>query len=130
MAENFQQTADALFRGMEDFITSKTVVGEPIHVHGTTIVPLVDVTFGVAASTKAESQRHNGGGGMGGKMTPTALLVIKDGNVRLMSIKNQDAVTRLIDVVPDLVNRFTGGNNTDPEVQSAIDEAGSKEETF
>ena len=46
MAENqFPSTVDALFKGMDHFITSKTVVGEPVKVdENTTIIPLVDVT--------------------------------------------------------------------------------------
>ena len=51
MAENqFPSTVDALFKGMDHFITSKTVVGEPVKVdENTTIIPLVDVTCGMAA---------------------------------------------------------------------------------
>ena len=53
MAENqFPSTVDALFKGMDHFITSKTVVGEPVKVdENTTIIPLVDVTCGMAAGS-------------------------------------------------------------------------------
>ena len=53
MAENFQTTVDSLFKGMENFVTTKTVVGDAIHIGDTIILPLVDVTFGVVASAKA-----------------------------------------------------------------------------
>ena len=51
MAENqFPSTVDALFKGMDHFITSKTVVGEPVKVdENTTIIPLVDVTCRMGA---------------------------------------------------------------------------------
>lgn len=51
MAENqFPSTVDALFKGMDHFITSKTVVGEPVKVdENTTIIPLVDVTCGMGS---------------------------------------------------------------------------------
>ena len=68
MADNFQTTVDSLFKGMENFITTKTVVGEAIHIGDTIILPLIDVAFGVAASAKSEEKKNNGGGGMGGKM--------------------------------------------------------------
>ena len=42
MAENFQNTVGSLFKGMEEFITTKTVVGDPVTVGDTIIVPLVD----------------------------------------------------------------------------------------
>ena len=46
---NFQSTVNSLFKGMDSFITTKTVVGDAITVGDTIILPLVDVTFGVAA---------------------------------------------------------------------------------
>ena len=44
---------------------------------------------------------------MGGKMTPSAVLVIKDGFTKLVNIKNQDAVTKVLDMIPDLVEKFS-----------------------
>ena len=52
MAEHFQNTAEALFKGMENFVTTKTVVGEAVYVGDTTILPLVEVSFGMAASAR------------------------------------------------------------------------------
>ena len=58
MAENtFQNTVEALFRGMDSFITTKTVVGDAIHIGDTIILPLVDVTFGVGAGAFAENAK-------------------------------------------------------------------------
>lgn len=50
MADNsFHTTVESLFKGMDSFITTKTVVGDAIHIGDTIILPLVDVSFGVAA---------------------------------------------------------------------------------
>lgn len=57
---NFQETVNSLFKGMDSFITTKTVVGEAITVGDTIILPLVDVTFGVAATAKNEDKKQNG----------------------------------------------------------------------
>ncbi len=103
---NFQTTVDALFQGMNSFITTKTVVGEAIHIGDTIILPLVDVSFGVAATAKAEDKKRGGGGGMGGKMTPSAILVIQNGTTKLVNVKNQDGLTKILDMVPDFVDRF------------------------
>ena len=46
MAENnnnFKSTVEALFQGMDGVISSKTVVGDAIHVGDTIILPLVDL---------------------------------------------------------------------------------------
>ena len=125
MAENqFPSTVDALFKGMDHFITSKTVVGEPVKVdENTTIIPLVDVTCGMAAGSFAQSAKTNGGGGMSAKMSPSAILVIQNGMTKLVNIKHQDAVTKVLDMVPDIVNRFTGGNDITPDAAAKAEES-------
>ena len=110
MAENqFPSTVDALFKGMDNFITTKTVVGEPVKIDAnTTIIPLVDVSCGMAAGSFAQSTKSNGGGGLSAKMSPSAILVIQNGMTKLVNIKHQDAMTKIIDMVPDFMNRFMG----------------------
>lgn len=109
MANNdFQSTVETLFRGMDSFITTKTVVGDAIHVGDTILLPLVDVSFGVGAGATADDKKNNGGGGMGGKVTPSAVLVISGGTTKLVNIKNQDGLTKILDMVPDLINKFSG----------------------
>ncbi len=111
MESNFKKTVDSLFNGMENFVSSKTVIGEPIHVDGTIILPLVDVSFGVGAGA-SESKKENslngagGGGGLAAKISPSAILVIQNGHTKLVNIKNQDSLTKIIDLVPDLMDRF------------------------
>ena len=53
---NFQSTVESLFKGMDSFITTKTVVGEAITVGDTIILPLVDVSFGVGAGAFSEEK--------------------------------------------------------------------------
>lgn len=109
MADNFEKTVDSLFKGMDSFITTKTVVGEAITVgDGTIILPLVDVSFGVAAGAflNEKDTKNNGGGGMGGKIQPSAVIVLKDGDAKLVNIKNQDGLTKILDMVPNLFEKF------------------------
>ena len=131
---NFQTTVDSLFKGMENFITTKTVVGDAIHIGDTIILPLIDVSFGVAASAKHEEKKNNGGGGMGGKMTPSAILVIRDGTTKLVNVKQQDGVTKVLDMVPDLINKFIPGKKSDTtvdqDVEKACKEAAKKKRSF
>ena len=104
-SNNFDETMAALFKGMDGFITSKTVVGDAIKFEdGTTILPLVDVS-------------------LSGKITPSSVLVIKNGNVRLVNIKNQDTITRLLDMIPDLSEKFSKMMNKNKEDKTS--EAGA-----
>ena len=104
---NFVSSVESLFHGMDNFITASTVVGEAIQFGDTIILPLVDVTFGVGAGAFSEDKKNNGGGGMGGKISPSAVLVIHEGQTKLVNVKNQDGITKILDMVPDLVDRFT-----------------------
>lgn len=106
---NFNSTVESLFKGMDSFITTKTVIGDAINIGDTIILPLVDVSFGVVAGAFMQEKKNNGAGGLGGKIQPSAVLVIQDGKTKLVNIKNQDGMTKILDMVPDLVNRFTSG---------------------
>ena len=120
MADNsFHTTVESLFKGMDSFITTKTVVGDAIHIGDTIILPLVDVSFGVAAGAFSQEKKNNGAGGMGGKIMPSALLVIQNGTTKLVNIKNQDGVTKILDMVPDFVNKFTSKNDVVSEDSAA-----------
>ena len=86
---NFKSTMEALFHGMDNVISSKTVVGEAIHIKDTIILPLVDVSFFRRGRIVYRREKvKKGAGGLGGKMTPCAVLVIQNGTTRLVNIKN------------------------------------------
>lgn len=106
-SEDFNTAVTALLKGMNTFVSSKTVVGEPVKFDdGTIIVPFVDVSFGVGAGTLNADKKGKAGGGMGGKISPTAVLVIQNGTSRIVSVKNQDTITKVLDMLPDVVDRF------------------------
>lgn len=130
MADNsFNSTVESLFRGMDNFITTKTVVGDAVHIGDTIILPLVDVSFGVAAGAFAQEKKNNGAGGMGGKINPSAVLVIQNGVTKLVNIRNQDGITKILDMVPDFVSKFTSGKNggEDLEFEDIAEEDKDKE---
>ena len=121
MADNsFNNTVESLFKGMDSFITTKTVVGDAIHIGDTIILPLVDVSFGVAAGAFSQEKKNNGAGGMGGKINPSAVLVIQNGVTKLVNIKNQDGMTKILDMVPDFINQFTSGKDTDDIIDDVV----------
>lgn len=117
MAENVNEVVKSLLAGMNGVLSTKTVVGEATKIGDTIILPLVDVTFGVGAGTSSKNDKGNGGaGGIGGKMTPSAVIVIQNGSVKLVNVKNQDTVTKVLDMVPDMVDKFLEKkNNKDKE---------------
>ena len=124
MADNrFESTVESLFKGMDGFLTTKTVVGDAVKFDdGTIILPLVDVSFGVGAGAFAGDKKNNAGGGMGGKISPSCVLVIKDGHAKLVNVKNQDVVTKVIDMVPDVLDRFTKDKKQIADLDQKVNE--------
>ena len=116
--QSFESTVKTIFEGMEKVVSTRTVVGDPQFIGDTTIVPLVDVSFGMGAGAMSGSSRDNGGGGMGAKISPAAVLLIaKDGTTKLVNMKSQDAVAKIIDMAPDIITKiksqFGPENNSD-----------------
>ena len=121
---NFNSTVESLFRGMDSFITTKTVVGDAVRVDSDTIIlPLVEVSFGVAAGAFANDSKNNAGGGMGGKISPSSVLVIQNGTSKLVNVKDQDSVTKILDMVPDIINKFTKGSKKKDDIDEKVEEA-------
>lgn len=117
---NFSGVVQSLLSGMNSVMSSKTVIGEPTKIGDTIVLPLVDVSFGVAAGSTNADKKNGGCGGFGAKMSPSAVLVIKNGSTKLVNIKNQDAVTKILDLVPDVMNRFTAKNEGIMDDEDAV----------
>lgn len=122
MAENnFTGVIESLMKGMNTVLSTKTVVGEATKIGDTIILPLVDVTFGVGAGASVGDKKNGGAGGFSGKLTPSAVLVIKNGSTKLVNIKNQDTVTKVLDMIPDIVDKFTAPKEDMIDDDDAVD---------
>lgn len=123
---NFQTTIESLFQGVDSLISSKTVVGEAVQVGDITVLPLIDVSFGMGAGSNLTDKKDKGSGGVGGKLGVSSVLVIKDGNARVISVKNQDTISKILDMVPEIVDRFTTKKEdkmTEEDVVKILDSA-------
>jgi len=132
-ANNVSVIVDSLLEGMDAVLASKTVVGEPTKIGDTIILPLVDVTFGVGAGASLGKDSNGGnkgggGGGLSGKMSPSAVLVIKNGSAKLVNIKNQDTVTKVLDMIPDLIDKFVKPKDDEVSDEEALEAAFPEDE--
>jgi uncharacterized spore protein YtfJ len=101
---------------IEKVLDSKTVVGEPIVIEGTTLIPLMSVGFGFAAGggagkgeTKETAEGGGSGSGGGGGVKPIAVIVIDKDGVRIEPIKGgmATAIEKLSETIPDIVAKLT-----------------------
>ena len=106
MAESFENTVGSLMKGLENYVSTKTIVGEPIQYKDIVVFPMADVSFGVAAGAFNKETKNNGAGGAGAKITPSAVLIIQNGTSKVVNIKDKDSINKLIEMVPDLLNKL------------------------
>jgi uncharacterized spore protein YtfJ len=117
---------EVLFNKMENFVSTKTVIGDPITIGKVILVPLIDVSFGVGAGAKQNkankvgSDTKNGSAaGLGAKMSPSAILVINDGTV---NVNDQNSVNKLIDMIPSIASKIKSfGGSDDEETEETED---------
>lgn len=112
MSDNFSisENINNLFEKLESFVKTNTVVGEPMNVGDTTIIPFIDICFGLGSGggdgTDDKGSKGTGGGaGSGAKISPSAILVIKGDRIEILPIKKAGNLEKLIDMVPDLVKK-------------------------
>ena len=118
MANN--RVADMISDSMskiQNMVNVNTVVGEPINVGGTTVVPISRVKIGMGGGGSDIGGRKRdadnpllGGSGMGCSMSidPVAFLVITDGNVRMMPVATpaNSTVDRMVEIAPEMFDKF------------------------
>ena len=111
---------------IQNMVDVNTIIGEPIESNNEiTIIPISKVCFGFAAGgsefsgeTIKEYNKRNkeeeieyklpfgGGAGAGISIHPIAFLVVQDNNVKLMSVEHESCIDKLLDYVPDLIQKM------------------------
>ncbi|MCD8090326.1 MAG: sporulation protein [Clostridiales bacterium] len=112
---NISTSLDALFTKMDGFVSSKTVVGDAMVLGEITVIPLVDVSFGVGAGASDKTGEKNKGevcgGGLGAKISPAAVIVIKNDGIQLVNVKNENSINKLIDMAPGILDKLNFGKS-------------------
>ncbi|WP_319200423.1 spore germination protein GerW family protein [uncultured Ilyobacter sp.] len=103
-----KENIDQLFEKFENFIKNKTVIGEPFQIGDITLIPTLSISFGLGSGSeeKASSKKYGNGAGMGGRVMPIAMIVIKNGEISIIPIKKNTGLDKLVDMVPDLMDKI------------------------
>ncbi len=108
--QNVEELLKTAMGEIERMLNTKTVVGEPIKIEGTTLIPLVSVGFGFGAGggtgTMKSGEAGEGAGagtGGGGGVKPIALVIIDKDGVRMEPIKG--AATSVLEKVADVIGK-------------------------
>lgn len=101
----------ALFSELEKIFHANTIVGEPIVAGNVTVIPISSISFGAGNgggdSLDNKSGTNSGGGaGAGGKITPVAVIVIKDDEVSVLPLSHRSPLDNVMSLVPDIISKF------------------------
>lgn len=115
MAENnIRGIMDTTMEKIRTMVDADTIIGDPIVVDGTTVLPVSKVAFGLATGgsdfgTKGNTPMFGGGGGAGVSITPLGFLVVKNGEVKMLQIyKDESSANKAIGILPDLFDKISG----------------------
>ena len=123
---------------IQSMVDVNTIIGEPIESQsGITIIPISKVCFGFATggsefsseTIKEYNKRNNdeeieyklpfgGGAGAGASINPVAFLVIQNGNAKLLPMEHASSIDKLIDYVPDLIEKVNQMFNKKMQLQN------------
>ena len=120
---SFNHVLESLMEGAQGVLTSRTVVGEPITVGDTIIIPLSDVSIGVGAGSNGSERKDDGMGGFSAKMTPSAVLVIKNNMTKVVNVRDQTSLTHIMDMIPELIDKLRSRNTPMMSDEDAVSRA-------
>ncbi len=124
------EALEKMYNRLDKFLKTETVIGERIELEGVSLIPVISASFcigtGVGASTDADGgDSEGGGGGLGCKISPRALLVVRDDEVELISLEDKSSLDNLVEKVPELLEKLAAMKGAEGEEQSTQE---SKEE--
>ncbi len=131
---------------IRDMVDVNTIIGDPIEAPGNiVIIPISKVGFGFASGgsefngetideykKKKDKEKQvqyrlpfGGGSGAGVSITPIAFLVVQSNNVKLLPVSHTSSIDRLLDYVPDLIEKVN--NMLNKQMQNKKDEKKRRE---
>ena len=124
---------------IQDMVDVNTIIGEPIVINESiTIIPISKVSFGFVAGgsefkgeaieeyTKKDKTEEisyknpfGGGSGAGVNIAPVSFLIVNEGEIKLMPVEYCSAVDKIIDYIPDIINKVNSFINSNKKEEKA-----------
>ncbi len=115
--ENLMITA---MTSLRDMIDVNTIVGDVVtSSDGTVIIPISKVSFGFASGgsefntnkiskfTEDNKLPFGGGSGAGVNISPSAFIIVKNDNVRVINMTSSNSIDKIIDLAPEMIDKIS-----------------------
>lgn len=115
--ENLMITA---MTSLRDMIDVNTIVGDVVTSNdGTIIIPISKVSFGFASGgsefntnkinkfTEENKLPFGGGSGAGVNISPSAFIVVKNDNVRVINMNSSNSMDKMLDLAPEMIDKIS-----------------------
>ena len=106
---------EAAMNSIKEMVDVNTIIGSPVNIpDGTVIIPISRVSFGFAAGgsefagKKEDKLPFGGGSGAGVTINPVGFLVVGNGVVKFISVGQQSATEKLVDYMPEAIEKIQG----------------------
>lgn len=98
-----------IFDNLERLFTSKTVFGETLNIGDISLIPVMDIAFGMGAGGGSGEDKNKcgsgsgGGSGVGAKMTASAVIVIRGEQIEVLQLKKSSNLSSLVEMLPEIM---------------------------
>lgn len=104
--QSTEKVLKSMYDKLDNFLKTETVIGETIEIGEVKLIPIITASFGLGGGIGEENDEAGGGGGLGCKISPDAILVIRGSEVEMMPVKNKSSLDKLIEKVPSLIEKI------------------------
>ena len=117
-----QEVMEKMYAKLDNFLKTETVIGETIEIGEIKLIPIITASFGLGGGVgEEENKAVGGGGGLGCKISPDAILVIRGSEVEMMPVKNKNSLEKLIDQVPGLIEKIETAKEKKEKAEEAVE---------
>ena len=113
---------ESMYKKLDEFLKTETVIGEPIDLGEVKLVPIITASFGLGGGMGEEgkSNASGGGGGVGCRISPDAILVVKGDNVEMLPVKSK-SMQKLFEQVPEIISKISGNKEKNEQEEKKED---------
>ena len=127
-----QNVLETMYNKLDKFLKTETVIGEPIDLGNIKLIPIVTASFGMGGGIGEENKESNksegGGGGLGCRISPDAILVVKGDKVELVNLDGKGSLDKLFEMMPELIGKIEGIAKGSKAEKDADNESEKEEE--